>query len=90
MVELILGFFVMAGGLLIAYHQRQEPEHLLFISLLGWYLLGSASFNRLPLGAFIGTVMLTNRAHRGNFHSRRTAFLAGFAVFMMNLAFAEG
>lgn len=84
-----LGFIIMVGGLVYSYYRREQTEHLLFLSLIGWYLLGAFAFNRLPVGAFIGIIMLTNRVNGINYKSRLIAFLTGFIIYMLKLAFQE-
>ena len=84
-----LGFIIMVCGLMYSYYRREQPERLLFLSLIGWYLLGGFSFNRLPVGALIGIIMLRIRVNRVNHQSRLIAFLTGFMIYVLKLASQE-
>ena len=84
-----LGFIIMVCGLVYSYYRREQPERLLFLSLIGWYLLGGFAFNRLPVGALIGIIMLRIRVNRVNHQSRLIAFLTGFIIYVLKLASQE-
>ncbi|HEY8416284.1 MAG TPA: hypothetical protein VIK99_11000 [Thermaerobacter sp.] len=80
-----LGFFIMVAGIYWAYRRREQPENLLLLSLIGWYLLGGFDFMRLPVGGLVGFVLLATRSHRVNYTSRVIAFGTGVAIYVLKL-----
>ncbi|MBT2691129.1 hypothetical protein J7I93_23630 [Bacillus sp. ISL-47] len=81
----IIIFLLWAAGIYILFRKREEDEHLLFLKLLGYYLLGSFNFSLNGLVLPVGFVISLFLKPQQNKSVKRGAAIFGLIMMILGL-----